>query len=203
MAWYNEVFTPITLINPRSLSRTQNNSFLCKLLVFVVENVEDFGEHQLFPVWSAHLYLDNYLSQVHRILVGLSVMSVSSPRPRCKRWPRLDRESPWGIHIVQQKPPKAPSPSPGTRLTFPSASLEWLLVLFSAPWSVPIEDEVNSEDRAKRLRERQNFDAIIWSFRPSCDRSPPSDFLVVWVHCFPPFFFFLLKVLCVVWSITC
>lgn len=80
---------------------------------------------------------------------------------------------------MQEKLLKLPSPSSETMGTFTSASLKGLVVLFSAPWSVPIEGEVNSEDRARWLRERQNFGDIVWSFRRYCDRSPPSDFLVM------------------------
>lgn len=85
-------------------------------------------------------------------------------------------------------PERSLSPSSGTIPTSESASLEWLVVLFSAPGRVPIEDEVNTEESwANRLREGQSFDDIVWSLRPYGDRSPPSDFLVVRVHGFPFF----------------
>lgn len=53
------------------------------------------------------------------------------------------------------------SPSSGTIISFEGVSLERLVVLFSVPWRVPIEDEVNSEEsRAKRWREG-SFDDVV------------------------------------------
>lgn len=43
-----------------------------------------------------------------------------------------------------------------------SASLEWLLILFSAPWRAPTEAEVTSEEsRVKRWNERQSSADIV------------------------------------------
>lgn len=197
MVWYQWSFYTCHSGKPiKFFHNTQNNSFPYKIFGFCWWRCRrDLSEHQLFFLSDPHIFLWRSTSPpIHVILVRMSSCislylgtDVGSDPAWTIRVPFRD--------IVHERP----SSSWRTMHSSESASLEWLLILFSAPWRAPTEAEVTSEEsRVKRWNERESSADIVWSFRPYCDKSPPLDFRVMWIHCFP--FFAKATLHCVVWQ---